>query len=200
VIYFIRSGTEGSIKVGKTADVQKRLASLQCGHPQKLFLLKSVPGYTEMEAKIHKDLKRWHSRGEWYHPTPEVLRYIEHCGLASYEIHEGVAFAVLYRENAKSRTEPCPFCGVGHIHGVPDGHRIAHCLAGCEEIHSVDGILLRRDKGYIVRTRNCMLPEKLSAPMTADCLDDRAKRGRRAKFERAMGHVKDIRLADQDEL
>ena len=44
------------------------------------------------------------------------------------------------------------------------------------------------------------LAEKLSALMTVDYLEERAKRGSRRKFERAMGKVKNVKSEDRDEL
>jgi hypothetical protein len=51
--------------------------------------------------------------------------------------------------------------------------------------------LARKEDVSINQLINTALAEKLSALMTADYLDERAKRGRRAKFERAMGKVKE---------
>ncbi len=51
--------------------------------------------------------------------------------------------------------------------------------------------LARKENVSINQLINTALAEKLSALMTADYLEDRAKRGRRAKFERAMGKVKE---------
>jgi len=44
------------------------------------------------------------------------------------------------------------------------------------------------------------LAEKLSALMTAEYLDERAKRGSRRKFERAMAKVRDVKPEARDEL
>lgn len=44
------------------------------------------------------------------------------------------------------------------------------------------------------------LAEKLSALMTAEYLEERAKRGSRRKFERAMAKVKDVKPAEQDKV
>ncbi|MBI5116359.1 toxin-antitoxin system HicB family antitoxin [Candidatus Poribacteria bacterium] len=44
------------------------------------------------------------------------------------------------------------------------------------------------------------LAEKLSALMTVEYLDERAKRGSRRKFERAMAKVRDVKPEDYDEL
>jgi len=42
------------------------------------------------------------------------------------------------------------------------------------------------------------LAEKMSALMTADYLEERAARGDRGKFERAMGKVRDTELDEGD--
>ena len=44
------------------------------------------------------------------------------------------------------------------------------------------------------------LAEKLSALMTVEYLDERAKRGSRRKFERAMAKVRDVKPEERDEL
>jgi hypothetical protein len=44
------------------------------------------------------------------------------------------------------------------------------------------------------------LAEKLSALMAVEYLDERAKRGSRKKFERAMAKVRDVKPEDYDEL
>jgi hypothetical protein len=51
--------------------------------------------------------------------------------------------------------------------------------------------LAKKEDVSINQLINTALAEKLSALMTADYLDERAKRGSRAKFERAMSKVKD---------
>jgi hypothetical protein len=44
------------------------------------------------------------------------------------------------------------------------------------------------------------LAEKLSALMTVEYIDERAKRGSRKKFERVMTKVRDVKPEDYDEL
>jgi len=44
------------------------------------------------------------------------------------------------------------------------------------------------------------LAEKLSALMTVEYLDERAKRGGRKKFERAMAKVRDLKPNERDAL
>jgi hypothetical protein len=59
--------------------------------------------------------------------------------------------------------------------------------------------LARKEDVSINQLINTALAEKLSALMTADYLDERAKRGSRAKFERTMSKVKDGKPAVWDE-
>lgn len=35
---------------------------------------------------------------------------------------------ILCRDTVGSPTDPCPFCGKRHVHGIPDGWRVPHCL------------------------------------------------------------------------
>ena len=35
---------------------------------------------------------------------------------------------VLKQDPATGMTEPCPFCGESHFHGVGDGRRVVHCF------------------------------------------------------------------------
>jgi hypothetical protein len=154
MIYFIQAGgPKGPIKVGVAVAPQRRLQSHQAPNPQELSLLKVVPGDYRREARIKKDLKPWCQKGEWYHPTPEVLAYIRKCGCAEYEVHNGKAYAVVYRDKENTATEACPFCGQRHIHGISDGHRVARCSKGSEQVVSENGTVLEQKMGYIIRTR-----------------------------------------------
>lgn len=87
-----------------------------------------------------------------------------------YEIHNGNPVAVLFRTGTTDKTEPCPFCAQVHTHGYPDGHRCSHCCDNItykrrrgfcfpvkltpDEITAADGTILKREDGYIIRTRS----------------------------------------------
>lgn len=153
MIYFIQSGSDGPIKIGRAFRVERRVKELQTAHHEDLSVIQFLPGGSELENKIHKDLARFRLKGEWFEPAPEVLEYIREVKSPKYEIEAGCAIAVIYRENDQSRTESCPFCGMRHKHGWGDGHRVAHCATGEREISAEDGTILRREHGYIIRTR-----------------------------------------------
>jgi predicted DNA-binding ribbon-helix-helix protein len=60
--------------------------------------------------------------------------------------------------------------------------------------------LARKEDVSINQLITTALAEKLSALMTVEYLDERAKRGGRRKFERAMAKVKDVAPEELDEL
>lgn len=77
-IYFIQSGTSGPIKIGYTASsVERRLSNLQIGHPEKLILLVSIEGNRSLEKQLHNQFNNHHSIGEWFHPHPSILSFID---------------------------------------------------------------------------------------------------------------------------
>lgn len=78
-----------------------------------------------------------------------------------YEIHNGTPIAVILRTKDTGQTEPCPFCGLSHKHGIQDGHRVAHCvpyhhkgklILPKDSFISEDEQIIWRDNGYMVRT------------------------------------------------
>jgi len=153
MIYFIREGDNGPIKVGVTKRPESRLKSLQTGNPRPLKFISILPGYAAREKKIKSDLKVHSINGEWFNPELQVLEYIDDIQYSEYELHDGSPFAVLWRDMERSKTDPCPFCGKPHIHGFRDGHRGAHCSGYTQDAKAKDGTMLKKEKGYIVRTR-----------------------------------------------
>ena len=157
MIYFIQVENNGPIKIENAKKPEQRLKTLQIGNPKKLNLIAVIPGDPRLESKIHRDLKGFRRSGEWFNPTTEVLDYIRNIQFAEYEMLNGVPCAVLWRDTdvIDESTDPCPFCGKGHLHGVSDGHRVPHCGNEAKQTaHAKDGTVLKQEKGYIIRTRN----------------------------------------------
>jgi hypothetical protein len=73
-VYFIQGESGGPIKIGYAKDVSRRIAEIQTGFPDNLICLTFFPGNIPMEQLIHKDLKQYWLRGEWYKPDPFVLK------------------------------------------------------------------------------------------------------------------------------
>lgn len=67
-LYIIQSAVTGSIKIGRSIHVHKRLKQLQTGCPYKLRLLLHVKKGGDQERKLHRLLShcriRWN--GEWF--------------------------------------------------------------------------------------------------------------------------------------
>lgn len=76
-VYFI--GMEGStaIKIGTTGgDPLKRMAELQTGQPNRLFLIGSIPGGRDDEQKIHETLTKFRGFNEWF-TGPSLLSFVK---------------------------------------------------------------------------------------------------------------------------
>ncbi len=77
MIYFIQCESTLLIKIGWTeGSPHDRLKQLQTGSPGGLRLLFSMPGDRELETELHHQLASAHDRGEWFRPTPDVLRFL----------------------------------------------------------------------------------------------------------------------------
>ncbi|MHB9053503.1 MAG: DUF6290 family protein [Thermoleophilia bacterium] len=68
-----------------------------------------------------------------------------------------------------------------------------------ESLHKSVREMAKKENISINQIITTALAEKLSALMTVEYLDERAKRGDRAKFERAMSKVKDAKPDSEDE-
>ena len=69
-VYFVENVETGRIKVGFTdGSVTQRLATLQTGSDAQLRLLgviPALPGEGTTESQLHRRLRRFHYRGEWF--------------------------------------------------------------------------------------------------------------------------------------
>lgn len=73
-IYVI--GTQGNLqKIGYAADPNKRLAQLQTGNPERLYLHHKIPVPDSrarlVEKHIHKEISYKRATGEWFKLTPK---------------------------------------------------------------------------------------------------------------------------------
>ncbi len=69
-----------------------------------------------------------------------------------------------------------------------------------ESLHKSVRELAKKEDVSINQLITTALAEKLSALMTVEYLDERAKRGSRKKFERAMAKVRDLKPEERDAL
>jgi len=77
MIYFIQAGKNGPIKIGHTNNkVSNRMASMQVGCPYELRLLWTLNGDIKDEFNLHEMFKHERIRGEWFHPSKDLVDYI----------------------------------------------------------------------------------------------------------------------------
>ena len=69
-----------------------------------------------------------------------------------------------------------------------------------ESLHKRVRELAQKEDISINQLITTALAEKLSALLTSEYLEERAKRGRRQKFARALSKVKDIEAEERDRL
>jgi len=74
-VYFIRHN--GYIKIGKSVDPWKRLASLQTAHHETLEMLAIMPGSEDLEHGLHRAFGQFMERGEWFQENAQLLAFIE---------------------------------------------------------------------------------------------------------------------------
>lgn len=91
VIYFMRAGTTGSIKIGWTADLPRRVQNLQGATDQALEVLATFPGDAELEAHFHDRFAEHRVSGEWFKPADELLTLIESIRAGGYVAPVGYA-------------------------------------------------------------------------------------------------------------
>jgi predicted transcriptional regulator len=69
-----------------------------------------------------------------------------------------------------------------------------------ESLHKRIRELAKKEGISINQLINSALAEKVSALMTVEYLEERAKRGSRSRFERALSKVKDIEPREEDRI
>lgn len=79
LVYFIRFGDFGPIKIGKTCrDVRVRLSIIQLSCPEQLHLLATIsePDESNCEESLHERFAHLRIRGEWFDSAPELTEFI----------------------------------------------------------------------------------------------------------------------------
>lgn len=76
-VYFLQVAPAGPIKIGFTSKcVQTRIRAVRQSSPHEIELLGSFVGTPEDERAIQKHLAGSQLRGEWFHPTEDILSFI----------------------------------------------------------------------------------------------------------------------------
>lgn len=77
-VYFIRNEENGLIKIGFSTRLRERFAQLKVLHKTPMTILGIVNNSNSSEEfKIHAQLSNSRATGEWFHPTEEVMNFVE---------------------------------------------------------------------------------------------------------------------------
>lgn len=76
VVYFVQPEGGGPIKIGFSGSIRSRLDAFATSCPFPLRVLGLVPGAMTLEASLHEEFRHTRIRGEWFHPTPDLLARI----------------------------------------------------------------------------------------------------------------------------
>ena len=76
LIYVLQCEPGTPIKVGIARDVQSRIASLQTGNPNRLYLMFVAPGDQQLERALHHKLRDCRGLGEWF-LGPEIADFLK---------------------------------------------------------------------------------------------------------------------------
>lgn len=77
VVYFIQSVNGGPIKIGHASNLLARLKHIQVSNPEQLCIVAVCAGGRALERELHAKFSDSHIRGEWFHPTPDILAEID---------------------------------------------------------------------------------------------------------------------------
>lgn len=79
-LYFIRAGKKGPIKIGITWDLDTRIAMLQTGNHEILYLMAAYKNNRKavqtLEKELHKKFNNFKIHGEWFKPHPELIDFV----------------------------------------------------------------------------------------------------------------------------
>lgn len=75
LVYFIRCGETGRIKIGVSAAPLARLSKMQVDSPSLLTMLGVEGGGETRERELHERFAAFRTRGEWFAPSPEILEH-----------------------------------------------------------------------------------------------------------------------------
>jgi len=129
-VYFIRRGEFGSIKVGYSIDVQKRLTALQTASDLPLYLLGFTKANWAQESEAHEALTPYRKNGEWFENEDFVRQFV--AAAVSFGIEQAIMMAESHMKPRRQR------CGVrGRIRGENRAAIICkHCQNMQEAIDS----------------------------------------------------------------
>ena len=74
-VYFVQNPANSAVKIGRTRNLEKRLATLRTAIPDLLYI-GSFPGDARAEADLHASFADDRIAGEWFRPTMGLAQLI----------------------------------------------------------------------------------------------------------------------------
>jgi Meiotically up-regulated gene 113 len=135
MIYFVREGLTGPIKIGFSGSTRQRVNSLRSASPNVLTCLAVMRGTRIDEYKLHQQFSDARVQGEWFTATPALLKYISvnareqfFGGFMSKYVQ--LSFADIQRFK---RFYPCS--------GIPDLDSITFGFAANGDLYDIQAVL-----------------------------------------------------------
>lgn len=75
VVYFVRCGVGGPIKIGRTTALMARARSIQANAPGSIHIVAAIMGSADLEAALHRRFDSHRLNGEWFAAAP-VLEFL----------------------------------------------------------------------------------------------------------------------------
>ena len=77
VVYFVRQGTSGFVKIGVSTNIKNRLSTFQTSSPLPVLLLATMDGDAETERSLHARFAHLRVKGEWFRDAEDLTEF--HC-------------------------------------------------------------------------------------------------------------------------
>lgn len=75
-VYFLFAEESNLIKIGSTKDVERRFCQIQCGSPEKLWIITALCALPCFEDFLHRRFAHDRVRGEWFRPSDDLADFI----------------------------------------------------------------------------------------------------------------------------
>lgn len=145
-VYFIHQEESGQwlMKIGRAADIRRRLGQLQTGNPKELTLVGWIASADDVrtEKSLHRKYAGANVGGEWFALQPaDTLGDLQSAGIEGFVAKNADAFEITGRDSDAvpeylgvwiwadlEIDECCPFCGCLCGMAFQDASQMYHCL------------------------------------------------------------------------
>jgi hypothetical protein len=145
MIYFIRAGYSGPVKIGRADDPRSRLEYLQTGHYETLEIVRSLTGDFREERWLHQEFANLRIRGEWFHFSPDMLTVVPPQALTDEVLAERGRGPLLVFDRASD--------GLDEFRQAVEAALVRYGIP-----HTTLGIKALGDPGFVGRLRNGRSP------------------------------------------